>query len=183
MDGGSSPRLATAPFGSSPAAGADDALLAAVISKLPPIGSGFTADGRTKWLRMMAMAFDVAYGETGVVEIPNFLSAAADAQTGSDQANAGGADSAAASPPARPKPAPHAAAGFDFYIDSDGFARCDYERVNGTQVPSPKRQVNADEISDDEAIYDYRSPRNKETIIWADNTMGARPGMTFGGPG
>lgn len=163
--------------------GPADPLLAAVISKLPPVGTGFTAEARTKWLRMMAMAFDVTYGEDGVVEIPNFIEKDAAAAPAAGEPLAGSAAAPAAAP-ARPKPAPHVAAGFDYYIDPDGFARCDFERTEtGAQVPSPKRQVEPGEIGAEDVIYDYRSPRNRDSIVWADNTMGARPGMTFGGPG
>lgn len=163
----------------------DDPLLTAVIGKLPhPMDGPFPADARSKWLKLMAMAFDVAYGEAGgVVEIPSFLPVAA-ATEGAAAAPQAPAPVAAAATPGRPKQAPHVAAGFDYYIDADGFARCDFERTeSGAQIPSPARQVEPGEIGPDDVIYDYRSPRNRDTIIWADNTMGARPGMSFGGPG
>ena len=156
----------------------DDPLLAAAIGKLPhPTDGPFPAEARSKWLKLMAMAFDVAYGEVGaVVEIPSFLPSASAPQPTA-------ATPAPAAAPAAPKPAPHAANGVDYYIDRDGFARCDFEKMgNGAQVPSPGRQVTADEVGD-EPIYDYRSPRNPDAIIWADNSMGALPGMIFTGPG
>lgn len=161
----------------------DDPLLTAVIGKLPhPTDGPFPAEARSKWLKLMAMAFDVAYGEAGgVVEIPSFLPALPVSESA---AVAAAVAPASATAPARPKQAPHVAAGFDYYIDQAGFARCDFERTeSGAQIPSPARQVDPGEIGPDDVIYDYRSPRNRDTIIWADNTMGARPGMSFGGPG
>jgi hypothetical protein len=138
-----------------------DPLLAALIDKLPPPKSEFSAAARTKWLAMAAMAFDVAYGAVeDAVELPSFLAA--------EQPN-GTAKAAPA------KVAAPINGGFEFYVDKDGYARREPGglRVEPTEVPS------------DEMIYDARTgpARNRETIIWADDTTGAQPGMSFCGPG
>lgn len=157
-----------------PRRGPDDPLLNAVIWKLPDIGQPFTAAARRKWLELVAMAFDVAYG-------PEDLDVAFGGPTG-------GAMTAQPSAPAAPeKPAPrppHVAAGCDVYVDVDGFARCDVRKDDhGRPSPTPQRRVLAEEV-EGEQIYDYRGERrDRSTVTWADDMRGAQPGMEFCGPG
>jgi hypothetical protein len=47
-----------------------DPLLAEIVAKLPSPDSTWPAESRSAWLRMMAMAFDVAYGPVGESAIP-----------------------------------------------------------------------------------------------------------------
>lgn len=138
-----------------------DSLLAAVIEKLPPTDQPFPAEARKSWLEMMEMAFDVAYGPV--------------------DAQAAKADQSPTGPAARTA---HDLAGCDFYVDKDGLALCDFRKDDsGRSIPTPGRRVLPDEI-DDEPIYDYRgTARDRSTVKWADDTIGARPGMNFCGPG
>jgi hypothetical protein len=46
-----------------------DPLIAALIQKLPAAGTTWLADERVTWLRMIAMAFQMAYGQTEEIEI------------------------------------------------------------------------------------------------------------------
>lgn len=154
-------------------AGADDALLNAVIWKLPPIGAPFSARARQKWLDMIAMAFDVAYGPADeAVE----RAAGPDIEAHLHYDNAGAA--------VTPRP-PHEVNGSDFYVDLDGFVRCNVRRdEHGRPFPTPGRRVLGEEVADSGPIYDYRgAARNRETVIWADDSVGALPGMSFCGPG
>lgn len=148
----------------------NDPLLAAMIWKLPRAGTSFPAIARTKWLEMMAMAFDVAYGaESG--DVPRSTADTA-------------APAAPAAEPKREPPPPHMQRGCDFYVDRDGFARSDYQQdEHARSVPSPGRRVTALEAEGTE-IYDYRgAARDRSTVVWADDTVGALPGMNFCGPG
>jgi hypothetical protein len=52
--------------------GGDDSLdpvVSALIKKLPGKGKDFAVEARVRWLQMMEMAFQDAYGEAGVIEI------------------------------------------------------------------------------------------------------------------
>lgn len=150
-----------------------DHLVAAVIWKLPAPGAPFPAIARSKWLEMMAMAFDVAYG------------AAEDAAPAAEQSDERPAANAATPSPQKLL-LPHVAAGCDYYIDPDGFALCDSERTpEGLPRSTPRRRVAASEIEGDEVIFDYRSgpARDRATIVWADDTVGAIAGMAFCGAG
>jgi hypothetical protein len=46
-----------------------DPLIAAMIQKLPAAGASWPADERVTWLRMMAMAFQMAFGQADEIEI------------------------------------------------------------------------------------------------------------------
>jgi hypothetical protein len=148
-----------------PCRGPDDPLLNAVIWKLPNIGQPFSISARQKWLEMIAMAFDVAYGAAdGIPPSP---------------------PSAVQQSAPAPKPAPHTLAGSDIYVDEDGYARSDFRKdEQGRPHPTPKRRVLADEVDAAEPIYDYRGvARDRTTVIWGDDQIGAGPGMSFCGPG
>lgn len=148
-------------------------LIAAVVWQLPKAGP-FPAEQRAAWLKMMATAFDVAYGPVG-------------SAPGLDLYAAAGEGAAGATPPAqptRPRPAAElpvkrAHAGHDFYIALDGTA-CD----------AGGEPVSIDAIPPDEMIFDYRPVtgefRDLESIVWADGargTAGLAPGVSFCGPG
>lgn len=49
--------------------GSGDPLIAALIKKLPPSGTDWSADERVMWLHMMAMAFQMAYGPKEQIDI------------------------------------------------------------------------------------------------------------------
>lgn len=145
-----------------------DPLLAAMIGKLPDPGKPFPGEQRANWLKMMAMAFDVAYGHAE--DMPAFLPSREGRAT-TDPAPA------TASEPPKPLRMPHA--GHTFYIDAGGNAlRGEGEPVFATDVPP------------DELIFDYRPVagdfRDLESITWADGshgTAGLPGGISFCGPG
>lgn len=125
-----------------------DALIAALIDKLPAIGKPFPAEQRAAWLKMMAMAFDVAYGAGD--ELPDFLG------TFGGKAGGGMRDAASAAP-APPKPQPP---GPRFIIDRQGYAR------NGDGEP-----VLPGDVTD--IIVDQRGETGDlGAIVWADGSMG-----------
>lgn len=157
-----------------------DPLLAALIGKLPPAAGGWHRSERAAWLRLMAMAFDVVYGAEEAIDVPSFLSDTP-GPTPRSEDHAPRAPARPAAPPQRP---PHTVNGQDFYVDKDGFARCDYQFMDGVPVPDPGRRVLASEAAEAEAIYDYRgTARDRSTIVWADDSVGAIAGMNFCGPG
>jgi len=49
--------------------GGKDPLLAALIQKLPPTGTDWSADDRVMWLQMISMAFQMTYGQKESIEI------------------------------------------------------------------------------------------------------------------
>ena len=59
--------LRIAPGG--PPVGRSDPLIGALIEKFPPMGSTWSIEQRLVWLRMAAMAFDLAYGVDAPIEI------------------------------------------------------------------------------------------------------------------
>lgn len=143
--------------------GKDDPLLAALIDKLPKPGA-WTAEGRTAWLKMVAMAFDVVYGPVDGVEIPEFLS---------ERRPAPLRIAAAIELPANGLP-PNATVWTDekiaeargkvgpaFYIDDRGFARkAGGERVLASDVSGA-------------VLYDQRGEQaDLGAIVWADDTRG-----------
>lgn len=133
-----------------------DPLLSALIDKLPKAEAGFAPGAREDWLDMMRKAFDVTYGRAGNgnSEEPMFAVAA----------------------PQLPAAVATFDAGGDYYIDKDGFARRD--------APEQPR-ILPDEVGPGDIIYDHRtgSARGGDTIVWADDSLGAGPGMNFCGPG
>lgn len=133
--------------------GSDHPLLAATIGTLPPIGQAFTGRARADWLAMITMAFNVVYGPEDAMP--------------------------AAAETAKPAlaPVPKAAhAGYDYFVDAEGYARID----GGTRV-------NPGDVPNGEEIYEYRrgTARSRDTIIWANDTQGLPEGasFTFAGPG
>lgn len=138
-------------------------LIAAVVWQLPREGAAFSAEQRTAWLKMMAMAFDVAYGPVDPVLV----------------AMRAGADQATAAAPAAAAPSRVAHAGHDFYIAADGTA------CNAAGEPVLMSDVPADTM-----IFDYREVsgefRDTAGIRWADGATGTRgvpEGVSFCGPG
>jgi hypothetical protein len=49
--------------------GGKDPLIAALIQKLPDTGTDWSADDRVMWLQMIAMAFQMAYGQKEAIKI------------------------------------------------------------------------------------------------------------------
>lgn len=141
-------------------------LLKAVVDTLPPQGEAFTAEARAAWLKMAAMAFDVAYGTEAVtidlgglvgrVKVPDEIAALVKQSQ------------------ARAKHAGH-----DFYIDAAGNA------MNADGIA-----VMRDDIPADTMIFDYRVVtgdfRDTDSITWADGQTGITGiagGVSFCGPG
>lgn len=150
-------------------------LVAAAIAELPAKGAPWPLAERLAFFRMLSMACDVAHGSVGEIEV---------ALKGTIDNRVAAAPPAAVKEPAKPAPAaPHVAYGSDVYVDHQGFVCSDFQiDVNGVQRPTPKRRVLPEEVS--EPVYDYRgAARDRTTIIWADDTVGATPGMSFCGPG
>jgi hypothetical protein len=54
--------------GSGNGGGPQDTLIQALIEKLPPAGPR-TADERVNWLKLLTMAFQIAYGQVEEIEI------------------------------------------------------------------------------------------------------------------
>lgn len=159
-------------------------LLAAVIGQLPAVGEQFPDGARVAWVRLFVQTLDVAYGPGTAIAVKHAVDPTHDglrdvpvlpwrtAASGAVQAT-----------PAKPERRPHQAAGCDYYVDEQGFARCDHSNADGVAVPTPGRRVSAEEAAEKE-IYDYRGARrDRETVTWADDSMGAQPGMVFCGPG
>jgi hypothetical protein len=151
-----------------------NSLIAAVIWQLPREGARFDAIARQKWLHMMAMAFEVAYGTAEAGASALELGAAARAMERAEPEQA-----------TPPRPA-HAIAGSEYYVDDNGMVRCD-SRTNGQGIvtATPGRRVNAAEIDRDEPVYDYRrgKARARGTVVFADGCVGAPAAMSFCGPG
>jgi hypothetical protein len=142
-----------------------DPLLAAMIAKLPPVPrNSWPADHRAAWLQMMGMAFDVVYGPA--VSFAESLSTLSVTNFALKHQTTGNGSVAAMPSPDH--------AGFDYYVDQTGNV-CD--AIDGLGVTA--------EAVGDEMIYDYRrgAARDRSTIIWADGSIGAQPGMNFCGPG
>lgn len=148
-----------------------DPLITAMIGKLPERGP-FSGEARAAWLKMMAMAFDVAYGHAE--DMPAFLpsSFAPGAVTWAKPGETP-ADTVARAVTRQ------AHAGHDFYIAADGTA-CNADGV----------AVLISDVPADEVIFDYRPVtgefRDRDSIAWADGargTTGLAPGCSFCGPG
>jgi hypothetical protein len=120
-------------------------LLAALIAKLPAETAGWPRAGRVAWLRMMAMAFDVAYGPCGGIRVALEDARGDDRsddhrsindRSGDDARSAfaplhGVAEHRAAS---QAQAAPGAAQ--RFYVDRDGFAMGDGRPVAMEDLPA-----------------------------------------------
>lgn len=130
-----------------------DPVIGALIAKLPAENAAFTRAQRVNWLRMMAMAFDGAFG----VQTPIAVDSAAEiAITGALGMN---------DVPAflSPKPAPIAAPADDdevrYFVDKDGFARKEPGNVRVRPVDVPSGATIEDERDGDDSL---------DTIKWAD---------------
>jgi hypothetical protein len=110
-----------------------DRLLAALIAKLPAEMAQWSRADRVAWLRMMAMAFDVAYGPCGGIRIA--LEEACD-----DGRSISGDRSASAAHHEPPEHRPTAQSMSDvpqrFYVDRDGFAMGDGRPVAMEDLPT-----------------------------------------------
>ncbi len=163
------------------ARGKTEPLIVALLDRLPKPGEPWPANMRILWLRMFAGAFDVVYGPQLPINIglPPLLAVES---SGRVVPVATAADEPVA-PARNGQRAPHVAAGCDFYVDNDGYVRCDHSDLDGVPAPTPERRVLAAEVGD-APIYEYRGARrDRATVIWADDTHGAAPGMNFCGPG
>lgn len=140
-----------------------DPLLKAIIGKLPAAGTGWPAEQREAWLHMVEIAFEVVYGPA---EVTKDMTASEAARVMDRSGDPKAMLSSFLSPTAH--------AGFDYYIDTQGHAR---DAIDDAPVSIA--------AVGDEMIYDYRRgpARDRDTIIWADGSIGARPGMNFCGPG
>lgn len=143
-------------------------LIAAVVWQLPQAGP-FGAEQRSAWLKMMATAFDVAYGPVAVLDHGHTV-----LDHGLELRDPPIAAVRAAV--ALPK---SAHAGHNFYISSDGTA------CNAAGEPVVMADVPAEEM-----IFDYRPVtgdfRDTASIRWADGETGIKgvaPGISFCGPG
>lgn len=139
-----------------------DPLLAALIGKLPGQGDPFSGEARAAWLKMMAMAFDVAYGVSE--DMPAFLPSVVVRST----------------PAASPTVIKARQSGHDFYVDADGSA------VNADGIPVLAGDIPADTIVFDRRPVPVGVFRDVDGILWADGTRGTAgmaAGISFCGPG
>lgn len=140
-----------------------DRLLAALIAKLPAAGLWDSRE-RIAWLRMMATAFDVAYGAGAPIRITPMSAPDGNAAPGcaalpesSLPAGAG----AIALPPRR------------FYVDRDGFAMADGKPIAAKDLP------------ENATLWDERvglECGDLTTILWRDigtTRQGLPPGVTL----
>lgn len=148
-----------------------DPLIAALLGRLPAEGQPFPGPDRAKWLEMMAGALDLVYGVEHLVYGMERIKVVRYEGPGSGAL--GIEKPVDNSPHPMPPPGPHMA--HDIYIDAAG-----YVKRSADDVP-----VEPQDVDLGEPIYDTRtgSARDRETIVWADGSIGARPGMQFCGPG
>lgn len=163
----------TCPFAAGDMPWPEDPLMAAVVWKLPKTGTEFSAEQRVAWLKLMAMAFDVAYGALEQ-SAPELLAHAIGAQR--DPPVLVPRELVSAAPTAAPPPK-HA--GYDFYVTLDG-----------TVCDAKGNPVLVGDVPADETIFDYRPVtgdfRDVAGLTWADGsqgTQGLAPGVGFCGPG
>lgn len=126
--------LAGRAFQSSEAAPRRDALLAAVMDKVPA-GAAWSRDERVAWLRLFVLTCDVVFGPVEVIRVE---AAAGGLALGNIRANPAVllADTGA---PETPPLAGHHTAGepqeTTYTIDYDGFAMCDGKPLEHTALP------------------------------------------------
>lgn len=126
-------------------------LVQAVFDTLPARDKSFPGEQRTAWLKMMATAFDVAYGVGG-----EDLSWVKFTTLVGTKALPGLADVKPEPPKPLAKPGPQ------FIIDEQGFARS-----------QDGAQVNPGDVAD--VIYDKRGEQGDlGAIIWADGSRGVK---------
>lgn len=134
--------------------GAQDALLSALVDKLPEAGTNWPAADREAWLSMARQAFDVVYGTTK----------AAPVKANSRPARRPPPKKKAARPKVRP-PRPLGDTGPMFFIDRQGYAR----RRGGDRIMP-------DQVLDH--LVDLRGERGDlAAIVWADDSAGIPRGV------
>lgn len=141
--------------------GETDALLAALIGKLPPSGASWPAAKRAAWLELMWKAFDVVYTDDGdgAIEMPAFLRKAAAVTAPAPTAAKADEPVIAAGDKPFVKMGGHA-----FYIDKAGRA-C---RAGGSQIL-------ATDVPPGATLYDMRGEAGDlNAIEWADGKTGVR---------
>lgn len=140
--------------------GANDPLLSALVDKLPPAGTSWSAADRQAWLTMCANAFDVVYG----AEILFGSRAPAPATTAPRKA----AKMAPKSKRKAARPAPpkvHGPTGPEYFIDRQGFAK----RRGGERV-MPREVVGH--------LVDLRGEKGDiGRITWSDDSVGIPRGL------
>ncbi len=104
-----------------------DRLLAALIAKLPAEMAQWPRADRIAWLRMMAMAFNVAYGVCGGIRV-------APDEVRSDDRRADALPDVPAERHSTAQPAPSVAQ--RFYVDRDGFAMGDGRPIAMEDLPA-----------------------------------------------
>ena len=137
--------------------GAQDPLLSALVDKLPPAGSQWSAIDRAAWLEMMGKAFDVVYGASGG---PKLMSSPAPARP-----RPASRTKPKAAKKAR-RPMPPKPLGPAFFIDKQGFARkAGGDRILPAQVLSGE-------------LVDLRGEKGDlDRITWADDAVGIPRGL------
>jgi hypothetical protein len=126
-----------------------DALLSAVVAKLPPPGAPWPVDAREAWFVMMRNAVDVAYGPEA---LPPTREPGARGEVATSR------QPQASLPVSAPVPAAH------FHIDPDGNARRDNAVIDPEEIPPGA------------ILHDYRrQPVNEDTdpVMW--KTHGSKP--------
>ncbi len=130
-----------------------DPVIGALIAKVPAEGAAFTRAQRVNWLRMMAMAFDGAFG----VQAPIGVDVAAEASM-----SGGPIEMPNILPPAAPPQPIFASAEADeirYFVDFDGFARMEPGGGRIRPVDVPAGAELEDEREGDDSL---------DTIKWAD---------------
>ena len=152
-----------------------DALVAAVVAKLPQPGVPWSAAQRVDWLRMFDMASRVSYGpcEGITIEIVGPLHSEAPGAAFRVPAPAVARQVIEA---AQDKTQLLAHSAYAFYVDLEGCVR---RSSDGERVVSDECQG--------EEIYDYRPAgsdgRDSSALTWADDSTGAQGDLTLCGPG
>jgi hypothetical protein len=148
-----------------------DPLVAAIVAKLPVTGAEFPREAREAWLRLMAGAFDMAYGVLDQPVIMPSLQAMRQAVNGQAPAAAGGSGEN------RLRPIINAS---KIHIAADGTA------CNADGVPVLLTDVPPEEIIFDTRPIAAGEFRDLAGIVWADGqrgTTGIAAGVSFCGPG
>jgi hypothetical protein len=135
-----------------PVEGRADPLISALIEKLPPPGPAWSIEQRLVWLRMAAMAFDLAYGVDAPIEIklagiPSIMSTDA----GSPPAEQFKAETVG------PRLGKKRVADQRYVICLDGMA------WDGNKMVTPER------IGAGDMLWDFRpGEQSLDTVVWAD---------------
>lgn len=147
-----------------------DPLVAAIVAKLPATAAEFPREAREAWLRLMAGAFDLAYGTIDQpVALPSLQAMRQAVHPAPAAAGVTGEN--------RLRPIVN---GNKIHIAADGTA------CNADGVPVLLTDVPADEIVFDTRPITGGEFRDLASIVWADGrrgTTGLAPGVSFCGPG